>query len=831
MKRLILFFLALLLPFSASAQTSSARMLSGVNQVAATSYVFVPRDATRLTAFTSATAIAASLPSGLAQGFGAQTLFSVQNVGGGTLTITCVACLIYSSNAGGSATLALAGGQGADLYGDGLNYWAFLGGSGGGGGGGSGTVNLGVAAQATYYAASANAVSPTPDLTFPGAGQVNVALKLQVGASTSVCGTSFGCFGLKLRSGVFSPTAGEAGLGFLSDGMHCSVNASADFVCSLPAGVAAGSKLKTNGVNGAYITQAEPVIDVRDSISAQPGAACDGITDDTAAVQRAINAACTFSTTPKKLAFPNGCALKITSTLTVTHCGGITLDGGQSQGQTSLSGATGGPATLLWYGTPGTPAVLTINQTRDSTFKNLSIFTNASAPASSGANNGILIDEIAPVTGIVTNNKFEDIQVYNGNSNSAFIGINICPTAPGNCEAQNFTRLLVNCATAAPTSSNNGVGIQYGAASGSAEPFYEYIHWIEPKHCSQAIVAQSSTAILDIDGGLMDLDYTDFFLNGTQEVSYRHTRSENATAPIVVGTAGSSPNSDWTIEENQFAGQPNSTTTISYPFATTGGIVRLIKNRWDVNATVTPMGPSGGGGFVGTVDSQDNTYPNATLCPAFTSAGSTFIGHLDGPVNGPCPYGGLQLTGSNGRSFTSGMLNGLVVASGTAALGTGIINSGLCATVVTVAANGVSLASGFAINNAGTGGTYNVGDILQLNGGGGVAGGDVKVTAVSGSTVTQVVTIALIPGTASTNIPTINLTSSGTGATLDTVGDNILWNFTGDPTGITGYAPAAGGVLRIVSYPTANNVNFKVCNDTAGNITPSAAKLNWRVPR
>lgn len=557
------------------------------------------------------------------------------------------------------------------------------------------------------------------------------------------------------------------------------------------------------------------------------GVTCDGITDDTAAMQAAVNATCTFSTTPKTLVMPNSCAVKLTSTLAITHCAGLTLDGGQSQGEASLSGGTGGPASFLWYGAAGGTAI-TINQTRDSTFKNFSVFTNALSNLVNGANTGILIDEIAPVTGIVTNNKFEDVQVFNGSSNSSFVGISICPTAPGNCEEQNFERLFINCSLFAATSSNNGIGIRYGAVGSATQPYGAYMSHFQPKMCSQAIDVELANR-LHITNGLMDHNYTDLFLNGGRGIVYEDTRSENGTAQIVLGTAASSGVHDVELRHNSFSGLSNNTTTISFPFHGTGGVIRLIGNDWDSNATVTPFGPSGGGLWVGTVDSQDNNYPNATLCASFSLG--LFIGINDSPQNGPCPYGsGVQLSG-NSSLFNDNSLLGLVVASGTAALGTGAISSGTCAAAVTAFANGASLASQFVINNPGTGGTYNVGDTLQLTGGGGVAGGDVRVTAVSAGTVTQVVTTVLMPGTASTNIPTLNLTSSGTGATLDTVGDNISWTFQGDPTGLTGYAPAAGGALRIVAYPTANNVNFKVCNDTAGSITPGAAKLNWRVVR
>jgi hypothetical protein len=343
------------------------------------------------------------------------------------------------------------------------------------------------------------------------------------------------------------------------------------------------------------------------------GVTCSGTTDDTTAMQKAINAACNSGGRGKALTLPNSCAVKLTSTLSVTKCSGITMDGGQSQGQATIGAAAGagsGNAALLWYGAAG-GTVFEINQTRDSVFKNFTVFANASNYVASGANIGILIDESGKVTNIVTNNDFEDIQVYGGNArNSKFIGIDICPSAPGNCESQNFTRVLIGCGGERPTSTSNGTGIKYAGG----EPFYEYLHWYEPTNCSKAIDVEAAN-ILDIDGGLAGGNYTDLFVNGGRNISYRHVRSENGIAQIVLGTVTSSGAHDLTVEENSFAGLTNNTTTISYPFSDTGGVIRLIKNDWDANSTVRPFGPTGSGAFVGTFDSQDNSYPNNTLCP------------------------------------------------------------------------------------------------------------------------------------------------------------------------------------------------------------------------
>jgi len=61
--------------------------------------------------------------------------------------------------------------------------------------------------------------------------------------------------------------------------------------------------------------------------------------------------------------------------------------------------------------------------------------------------------------------------------------------------------------------------------------------------------------------------------------------------------------------------------------------------------------------------------------------------------------------------------------------------------------------------------------------------------------------------------------------------DNIMADFNADPTSTTGYAVSALGQVTIYKYPTAGNVNFKICNGTAASITPGAATFNWSVVR
>ena len=139
-----------------------------------------------------------------------------------------------------------------------------------------------------------------------------------------------------------------------------------------------------------------------------------------------------------------------------------------------------------------------------------------------------------------------------------------------------------------------------------------------------------------------------------------------------------------------------------------------------------------------------------------TSSGGVAIGSGGGGVSinstiGGTAFGSGVATALGVASSAAGGLP-IIIAKGTAAMGTSAIASGACATVVTAAATGVAT--------------------------------------------TDVIDAA----------------------------------FNADPTGTTGYT--APNMLTIVPYPTANNVNFKVCNNTAVSLTPGAViTLNWKVVR
>jgi hypothetical protein len=103
--------------------------------------------------------------------------------------------------------------------------------------------------------------------------------------------------------------------------------------------------------------------------------------------------------------------------------------------------------------------------------------------------------------------------------------------------------------------------------------------------------------------------------------------------------------------------------------------------------------------------------------------------------------------------------------------------------------------------------------------------------SASPGTLTQTIaagTAALGTSSISSGACAAVVTSSATNVATT---DVIKAGFNSDPTGTVGYSPSSGGMLTIIAFPTSNNVNFKVCNNTGSSITPGSITLNWTVQR
>jgi hypothetical protein len=91
-------------------------------------------------------------------------------------------------------------------------------------------------------------------------------------------------------------------------------------------------------------------------------------------------------------------------------------------------------------------------------------------------------------------------------------------------------------------------------------------------------------------------------------------------------------------------------------------------------------------------------------------------------------------------------------------------------------------------------------------------------------------------GAKALNTTAVSANTCGTAQTDTATGtlttDAISWAPNADITAVTGYNVAGTFGLEIFAYPTADTINFKVCNTTGSSITPgSAITLNWRVTR
>lgn len=109
--------------------------------------------------------------------------------------------------------------------------------------------------------------------------------------------------------------------------------------------------------------------------------------------------------------------------------------------------------------------------------------------------------------------------------------------------------------------------------------------------------------------------------------------------------------------------------------------------------------------------------------------------------------------------------------------------------------------------------------------------GNAMAAAAGDATIGQVIAHgakALATGAISSAACTSAQTDTATGTATT---DVIVATFAADPVAVTGYVPLTAGGLTIYMYPTTDTFNAKVCNFTAGSITPGAITLNWKVVR
>jgi hypothetical protein len=252
---------------------------------------------------------------------------------------------------------------------------------------------------------------------------------------------------------------------------------------------------------------------------------------------------------------------------------------------------------------------------------------------------------------------------------------------------------------------------------------------------------------------------------------------------------------------------------------------------WIVSGGVTRLGDAGACGG-GSITYPPSGIPNSTGSSWGSSygtsgSGSTLCLTTGCSLSAPAITGAATAATINGTVVPTNATLTQIIAKGTAIIPISTISANTCGSAITVTAPNVSAFYTWSINSGGS--SYVVGDVLTVVQGGG-GSGQVRVTAVAGGVITQVTLVSIGTGyTQATNLSTTG--GTGTGATVNTQGDNISADFSSDPTGIAGWAPT-GSLLTIYKYPGTNTVNFKACNYTSSAITPgSQIVMNFEVPR
>lgn len=277
------------------------------------------------------------------------------------------------------------------------------------------------------------------------------------------------------------------------------------------------------------------------------------------------------------------------------------------------------------------------------------------------------------------------------------------------------------------------------------------------------------------------------------------------------------------------------------------GTLAFVSGGTGVNAAIAAALNGTGGlvGFSGALGTPlSGTLTNATGLPISTGVSglgagcATFLGtpssaNLRGCLTDEVGSGAAYFVGGalgTPASGTATNLTGLPVSTGLTGAGTGVLTAlgnatngsgglltfsgafGTPTSLTLTNATGLPISTG--LTGAGAGVLTALGTALSANGG-------LTTTIASGATAMG--TGAIGSGACAS---AVTATATNTATT-----DAIIANFNGDPTAVTGYIPSTSGMLTIFVYPTSNTVNFKVCNNTSGSITPGAVTINWRVAR
>lgn len=267
----------------------------------------------------------------------------------------------------------------------------------------------------------------------------------------------------------------------------------------------------------------------------------------------------------------------------------------------------------------------------------------------------------------------------------------------------------------------------------------------------------------------------------------------------------------------KFTGTPSGTRTITIPDVTGTLATTANLGSYCALAGCTMTGPLNFTSLAGTGSDAYINFPSNTTHSA--SAGdfwnnTSLLQFNDGTASRYIPSFSATTTTATFLPFattTAGLYTPRAIATGD--LPTALANQ-TSVNGTTIPSSQTLLYSGSALGTPSSGTATNIIG-LPLAGILNAASGQISLaTSAIGSGACQTVT----PG----SVNSVAVTSLTTAAIYG-------WNPSGSIKAVTGYTPGTSGGLSIVSYVTAGNINWDVCNWESGTVTPGAVTLNWYV--